>query len=77
MVVYEIWDLIPAYTKKWLVSWFDDKELLLGADVIYWNSLLKKKYLFFICFRYYDKNFPKKKKKILWQTVDFVENGFV
>ena len=24
----------PAYTKNWLVSWSDDKELSLGADAI-------------------------------------------
>ena len=28
-----------TYTKNWLVSWFDDKELSLGADAIDWNSL--------------------------------------
>ena len=48
MVVYEICDSILAYTKNWLVSSSDDKELLLGADTIGWNSLslslsLKKK----------------------------------
>ena len=32
-----------------------------------------------ICFRYYDKNVPQKKKKKRYydKTVDFVENGFV
>ena len=34
---------ISAYTKNWLVSWSDNKELSLGADVIGWNSLKKKK----------------------------------
>ena len=43
MIIQEIWGLIPAYTKNWLVSWFDDKEQLSGADVIGWNSLSKKK----------------------------------
>ena len=28
--------------KNWLVSWFDDKELSLGADAIGWNSFSKK-----------------------------------
>ena len=31
----------PAYIKNWLMSWFDDKELLLKADIIDWNSLEK------------------------------------
>ena len=34
---------IPAYTKSRLVFWYDDKELLLGVNVISWNSLKKKK----------------------------------
>ena len=33
---------MPAYTKNRLVSWFDDKELLSGADIIGWNSLKKR-----------------------------------
>ena len=33
---------IPAYTKNRLVFWYDDKGLLLGEDVIGWNSLFKK-----------------------------------
>ena len=43
MVVEKIWGSILAYTKNWLVSWSDDKELSLGADVIGLNSLKKKK----------------------------------
>ena len=31
----------PAYTKNWLESWSDIKELLSGIDVISWNSLKK------------------------------------
>ena len=34
----------PAYTKNWLVSWSDDKELSLGVDTIGWNSLKKKNF---------------------------------
>ena len=30
-------NLISAYTKNWLVSWFDDRELSLRVDVIGWN----------------------------------------
>ena len=30
---------IIAYTKNWLVSWSDDKELSSGANAIGWNSL--------------------------------------
>ena len=33
----------PRLHQNWLVSWFDDKELLSGADAIGWNSLKKKK----------------------------------
>ena len=33
----------PTYIKNWLMSWFDDKELSLRADIIDWNSLKKKK----------------------------------
>ena len=43
MVEYEIWGSILAYTKNWLVSWSDDKELSSGADAISWNSLSKNK----------------------------------
>ena len=44
MVKQEIWSLIPAYTKNWLVSWFDDKKRSSEADAIGWNFLsLKKK----------------------------------
>ena len=32
-----------AYTKNWLVSWSNDKELSSGADAIGWISLKKKK----------------------------------
>jgi len=31
------------FNPRGLVSWFDYKKLLSGADVIGWNSLLKKK----------------------------------
>ena len=41
---------IAIYTKNWLVSWYDDKELSSGVNVISWNSLSLKK---------------KKKKKVL------------
>ena len=41
IVEWEIWDTILVYTKNWLVSWSDDKELLSRADVIGWNSLKK------------------------------------
>ena len=34
---------IPTYTKNWLVSWSDDKELSSRADTISWNSLSKNK----------------------------------
>ena len=34
---------ILTYTKNRLVFWYDDKELLSGADVISWNFLKKKK----------------------------------
>ena len=30
---------ISVYTKNWLVSWFDDKELLLKADAIGYETL--------------------------------------
>ena len=43
IVVEEICGSILAYTKNWLVSLFDDKELSLGADAIGWNSFQKKK----------------------------------
>ena len=44
MIVQEIWSLILVYTKNWLVSWSNDKELLSKTDIISWNSLsLKKK----------------------------------
>ena len=33
----------PTYTKNWFVSWSDDIELSLGAEVIGWSSLSKKK----------------------------------
>ena len=39
IVVKEIWGLILAYTKNWLVSRSNDKELSSGADVMSWNSL--------------------------------------
>ena len=34
---------ISAYTKNWLESWFDNKELLSGVDAIGWIFLIKKK----------------------------------
>ena len=43
MVELEIWGSIRVYTKNWLVSWSDDKELSSGADVIGWNSISKMK----------------------------------
>ena len=30
---------ISAYTKNWLVFWFNDKELSSRANIIGWNSL--------------------------------------
>ena len=43
MVVYEIHDSIPVYINNWLVYWFDDKELLSGADASLKTILKKKK----------------------------------
>ena len=34
---------ISAYTKNWLESWFDDKELLSGVDAIGLIFIIKKK----------------------------------
>ena len=43
MVEYKIYDSILAYTRNRMVSYSDDKVLSSRADVIYWNSLKKKK----------------------------------
>ena len=37
---------------------------------------IKKKYLFSICFRYYDKNFPKKKKEDIMTNCRFCGKWF-
>ena len=31
-----------------MVSWYDDKDLLLGVDIINWNFLSKKKFLSYL-----------------------------
>ena len=38
-------EINPTYTKNLLVSWSDDKELSLEANIIGWNSLKKLKKL--------------------------------
>ena len=40
MVEEEIWSSIPVYTKNLLVSWFDNKELLLGANKQSINTII-------------------------------------
>ena len=42
-VPIKYWMQISAYTKNWLVSWSDNKELLSETDVIGWNLKKKKK----------------------------------
>ena len=44
---------ISAYTKNWLVSWFDNKELSSEADTIGWDSQQVFDYLYNIYFGFY------------------------
>ena len=42
-VPIKYWMQISAYTKNWLVSWSDNKELLSEMDAISWNLKKKRK----------------------------------
>ena len=52
-----------------MVSWYDDKDLLLRVDIINWNSLSKKKILSYLT-TYFEKNiiytYKYKKKKYIY-----------
>ena len=36
-----IWGPIPIYTRNWLMSWSNNKELSSRVDALGWNSLKK------------------------------------